>query len=43
MVLMVLFVIDMAYSFNHPNQGDGVTYGEEGMGADIAVIEEDQV
>ena len=42
-VLMVLFVIDMAYSFNHPNQGDGVTYGEEGMGADIAVIEEDQV
>ena len=41
--LLVIFAADLVYSSFHPNQGDGVTYGEEGMGADIAVIEEDHL
>ena len=38
-VLLVLFSIDLVFSFFHPNQGAGVTYGEGGMGADTVVIE----
>ncbi|MBR2523066.1 MAG: DUF975 family protein [Clostridiales bacterium] len=37
--LLVVFFIDMVLSALQPNTGDGVTYGEGGMGADTVVIE----
>lgn len=38
-VLLIVFAIDLAWSAFHPNMGTGVTYGEEGMGADIETVD----
>lgn len=38
-VLISLFAVDLVYSFFNPNKGDGVTYGEGGMGHDTVVTE----